>query len=185
MNQFVVSGGSRPDGKFAAEPMPPKRIDQLRALRHQHFARPVMHKRSLVLGRRTVSAFIATAFAQDAAAAAKARRRKVAAQLRATLPNSRGRDHFLVGQCRKLRWSSRSSYTRPKGTIAFELRQSCQPSFDERCQLTIARPLAGSSTCRRLRSRPWLTSTSSGVRVGTSGKTGRPPGNRTSGARDR
>ncbi len=65
--------------------MPPKRIDQLRALRHQHFARPVMHKRSLVLGRRTVSAFIATAFAQDAAAAAKAQWRKVAAQLRATL----------------------------------------------------------------------------------------------------
>ena len=170
--------------------MPPKRIDQLRALRHQHFARPVMHKRSPVLGRRTVSAFIATAFAQDDAAAAKAQWRKVAAQLRATLPKlaalmDQAETDVLAGQCRKLRSSSRSSYTRPKGTIAFELRQSYQPSFDERCQLTIARPLAGSSTCRRLRSRPWLTSTSSGVRVGTSGKTGRPPGNRTSGARDR
>ena len=40
VNQFVVSGGSRPDGKFAAEPMPTKPIDQLRALRHQTFRAP-------------------------------------------------------------------------------------------------------------------------------------------------
>lgn len=68
---------------------------------------------------------------------------------------------------------------------AFRLRQSYQPGCDERRQLTIARPFAGSSTCRWPRSRPWLASTSSGVRAGTSGKTGRPPGSRTSGARDR
>jgi transposase, IS5 family len=71
------------------------------------------------------------------------------------------------------------------GDAAFRLRQSYQSGFDERFQLTIARPFAGSSTCRWPRSRPWLASTSSGVRMGTSGKTGRPPGNRTSGARDR
>jgi hypothetical protein len=31
--------------------MPAKRVDQLRALRHQHFARLVMHERRLVLRR--------------------------------------------------------------------------------------------------------------------------------------
>jgi hypothetical protein len=54
-----------------------------------------------------------------------------------------------------------------------------------RCQLTIAGPFAGSSTCRWARSRPSLAGTSSGVHVGTSGKIGRPPGSRTSGARTR
>jgi hypothetical protein len=60
-----------------------------------------------------------------------------------------------------------------------------QPGFDDRRQLTSARPTLGSSTWRWPWSRPLLASTSSGVRVGTSGKTGRPPGSRTSGARDR
>jgi hypothetical protein len=72
----------------------------------------------------------ATAFAQDDVAAAKAQWRKVAAQRCATLPKLAAlmdevETDVLAGQCRKLRCSSRSSYTRPKGTIAFELRQSC------------------------------------------------------------
>ncbi len=60
-----------------------------------------------------------------------------------------------------------------------------EPSgFGRRCQRTTARPtFAGSSTCRSLRSSPWLASNSSGVRAGTPGKTGRPPGSRTPGAR--
>ena len=62
-------------------------------------------------------------------------------------------------------------------------RQLYRSNFDDLFQLTTAKPFAGSSTCRWPRSRPWVASTCSGVHVGTSGKTGRPPGNRTSGAR--
>jgi hypothetical protein len=42
-------------------------------------------------GRRVVSAFIATAFAQDDAAAARAQWRKIADQLRSNLPSTRPR----------------------------------------------------------------------------------------------
>jgi hypothetical protein len=70
-------------------------------------------------------------------------------------------------------------------SYATHSQQLYRSNFDDLLQLTTAKPFAGSSTCRWPRSRPWIASTCSGVRVGTSGKTGRPPGNRTSGARDK
>jgi hypothetical protein len=42
-----------------------------------------------------------------------------------------------------------------------------QLGFDERCQPTTARPFAESRTCRWPGTKPWLVSTSSGVREGT------------------
>ena len=72
-----------------------------------------------------------------------------------------------------------------RGVAAFRSTQSFYSSFDERYQLTTAKSFSVSSTCRCPRLSPWLSSTSSGVRAGTSGKTGRPPGSHTLGARDR
>ena len=72
-----------------------------------------------------------------------------------------------------------------RGVAAFRSTQSFYSPFDERYQLTTAKLFSLSSTCRCPRLSPWLSSTSSGVRAGTSGNTGRPPGSRTSGARDR
>ena len=58
-------------------------------------------------------------------------------------------------------------------------------ALNGRCQLTTARPFSASSICGCPGSSPCCVRTSSGVFAGTSGKTGRPPGNRTPGARDK
>src|ERR1700733_4219392 len=54
-----------------------------------------------------------------------------------------------------------------------------------RRHLTIVRPFAGSSISGSSGWRPWAANICPGVRMGTSGKTGRPPGRRTLGARER
>lgn len=54
-----------------------------------------------------------------------------------------------------------------------------------RCHLTTATPFLRSRGWGAPPASPWLARTSSGVRSGTPGKTGRPPGSRTPGARVR